>query len=230
MLQARQKTLREEAAQLSAELGRLPVPGYSSQGTAQEKAREHLGRAIESMKQFEERLADARYESAASSEAAGDMAKPAEAAAKRLNEAGRAIRQGLSGKGRKTAADQAREMAELLADDAEAYDESLSEAQKKEMLARLAAAERLLESMAPAQWTTVSSGGGTASVHVYTKDGHATPAQTARLLARQFWSVALEARKREGRPVDEEPSDAEFFEAENEFFEKAARFKQRVEK
>jgi hypothetical protein len=36
--------------------------------------------------------------------------------------------------------------------------------------------------------------------------------------------VALEAKIRQGRPAEEEASDVEFFEAENDFFEEAARF------
>jgi hypothetical protein len=152
------------------------------------------------------------------------MAGPADAAARRLAEAAEALgRTGSPGE-QQTAADQAQDMAEQLARDAQAYDESLSDAEKEQMLARLAAAERMLESMGGPQWTTVSRGGGPSSSLVYTRDGHMTPAESARLLARQFWSVALESRRRESRPVEQEPSDVEFFEAENRFFESAATF------
>ncbi len=106
-------------------------------------------------------------------------------------------------------------MAEQLAKDAEAYDESLSEAEKQKMQDRLKAAERLLESMAGTQWTTMSSGGGPGAGHVYTNDPHASPAEAARLLARQFWSMALKGKERRSRPVEQEASDVEFFEAEN---------------
>ena len=223
MLQAKQKALREQVAQLNAELGRLPVSEYSTQGAAQSQAREHLQQAIEEMKRFEEKLADARYHSPASSESS-DMAAPADAAARRLAEAGEALGRTGAPDEQQTAADQAQDMAEQLARDAQAYDESLSDAEKEQMLARLAAAERMLESMGGPQWATVSRGSGPSSSLVYTKDGHVTPAEAARLLARQFWSVALEARRRESRPVEQEPSDMEFFEAENRFFEDAATF------
>jgi len=92
------------------------------------------------------------------------------------------------------------------------------------MQERLEAAQRLLESMAGARWATMSSGGGPGNSHVYTNDPHSSAADTARLLARQFWSMALEAKKRQSRPVEQEASDVEFFEAENDFFEAAARF------
>jgi hypothetical protein len=224
MLAARQKALREQASQLSRELAGLPAHEHSSQGRAGQQAKGHVDQAAEAMEQFEQRLADARYESLDSSKA-DHMADLADSASRRLADAGQAIRRGLSG-----ASDKAQEMADQLARDAEAYDESLSEAEKQQMRDRLAAAQRLLESMAGTQWATIS-GGGPGTRHVYTKDSHTTPADTARLLARQFWSVALEAKKRPSQSVEEEPSDVGFFEAEKEFFESAARYRQeRVER
>ncbi len=231
MLQAKQKALREQVAQLNADLSRLPVREYSAQRTAQDQAQEHLNEAVDAMKRSEEKLADARYGPAASSEAEGEMTAPADSAARRLIEAAKALGRGGSADEQQGAAEKAQEMAEQLAKAAEAYDESLSEAEKQQMLAQLAAAERMLENMAGPQWTTVSSGGGPSSRLIYTKDGHMTPAEAARMLARQFWSVALESRQRERRPVQQEPSDVEFFEAENEFFENAATFRRpRVER
>ncbi len=229
MLQAKQKALREQTLQLSEQVGGLPAAEYSAQGRMTQQVKEHLDRAGEAMKQFEDRLADARYESLDSAHAA-EMTDPAESASRRLADAGQTIKRGLAGEGQGSS-DKAREIAEQLVKDAEAYEESLSEAEKQKMQDRLKAAQRLLESMAGAQWATMSSGGGPGASHVYTNDPHATAADTARLLARQFWSMALEAKKRQSRPVEEEASDVEFFEAENEFFEAAARFKsQGVEK
>jgi hypothetical protein len=92
---------------------------------------------------------------------------------------------------------------------------------------RLEAAQLLLERLAGAPWAPVSQAGGPAGAHVYTRDAHTSPGEAARLLSRQFWSLALQARRRDTRPIAEEPSDVGFFEAENEFFERAARFEQR---
>ena len=50
------------------------------------------------------------------------------------------------------------------------------------------------------------------------------PAETARMLSQQFWSMAIQAQERQLRPVEDEPSDVEFFELENAFFESAATF------
>lgn len=222
MLQARQKALREEASQMSESLGELPLSEGSSQGRAGRQAKGHLDEAVEAMKESEQRLADARYGSDDSSRAE-DMAEPADSAAHRLAEAGRAIRQGLA-HGPSDSSAEAQEMAEQLAKDAAAYDESLSETEKRELQARLKAAERLLESMAGTQWTSISGGGGAGAGHVYTNDPHASPGETARLLARQFWSMALTGKERRSRPVEQEASDVEFFEAETRFFENAAKY------
>jgi hypothetical protein len=151
------------------------------------------------------------------------MADLADSAARQLADAGQAIRRGLGGE-EKGSSGEAREMAEQLAKDAETYDESLSEAEKQKMRDRLKAAEGLLQSMAPAQWTTMSGGGGPGTGHVYTNDPHASPSDAARLLARQFWSMALQGQDRRSRPVEPEPSDVELFEAETRFFENAAQF------
>jgi hypothetical protein len=223
MLQARQQALRAQTAQLGTELGHVPGPDAAGQSKAQSQAQEHINQAAETMQQLEEKLADARYESPASQEG-GEMTRLAEAATRRLAQAGQAIQRGMSGDQQGATADQARDMAEQLARDAESYDESLSDAEKQQMRERLEAAEKLLESMAGPQWATIS-GGGPGAGHVYTKDTHAAPAEAARLLARQFWSVALEARQRQSRPLDEEPSDVEFFETENKYFEKAAQYR-----
>jgi hypothetical protein len=228
MLQARQQALREQAVQVGEQLSGLPAPASSEPGSTSGQALEHLKKAIEAMERFEEKLGEARYQSPGAAEAP-EMTSLADSAARRLTEAGRALQHGLSQE-EQASADRVRDMAEQLAKDAEAYDESLSDAEKQQMLARLEAAKKLLESMAGPQWTTMSSGGGPGAGHVFTKDPHASPGETARLLARQFWSLALEARQRRSRPLEDEPSDVEFFEAENEFFKKAAQFRQqRVE-
>ena len=202
----------------------MPTTEVTAQGRARDEAQKHVAQAVEEMKEFEEKLADARYEAAPSQDKAG-LSESAESARRQLAEAGRAIRQGLSGDKPKTAAEQAREMAEQLAADAEALDESLSPADRQRMLERLEAAKRLLQSNPDPQWATVPGGGASTGALVYTQGGATTPAETARMLAKQFWSIAIEARQKELQPFAEQPSDVEFFQAEKEFFEKAAQFK-----
>lgn len=225
MLEAKQKAIREQASQVQTELQQLAATEVTAQGRAKDEAEEHVAQAVEEMKEFEQKLADARYEAAPSQDKTG-LSESADSARRQLAEAGRIIRQGLSGDKPKTAAEQAREMAEQLAADADALDESLSPADRQRMLERLEAAKRLLASHPDPQWANISGGGASSGTLVYTQGGAATPAETARMLAKQFWSIAIEARQKELQPVAEQPSDVEFFQAEKEFFEKAARFNQ----
>ncbi len=224
MLEAKQKAIREQASQVQAELQQVRTTEVTAQGRARDEAQKRVGQAVEEMKEFEEKLADARYEAAPSQDKAG-LSESAESARRQLAEAGRAIRQGLSGDKPKTAAEQAREMAEQLAADADALDESLSPADRQRMLERLEAAKRLLQDNPDVQWGTVSGRGTSTGGLVYTQGGATTPAETARMLAKQFWSIAIEARQKELQPFVEQPSDVEFFQAEKEFFERAAQFK-----
>jgi hypothetical protein len=50
------------------------------------------------------------------------------------------------------------------------------------------------------------------------------PAHAARFMARQFWSIAIKAKKRARQLIEDGPADAEFYHLESEFFEKAAGF------
>ncbi|MBM4025359.1 MAG: hypothetical protein FJ280_08120 [Planctomycetes bacterium] len=218
MLEARQKALQSEAAQVQADLRQVPVSASSPHGQAREQAQGHVGRAVEQMAQFQEKLTETRYDPARSTQKTEEVSGLADSARRELLEAGKALRQGLSEGKPQTAGAKAREMAEQLAEDAEALDESLSPAERQRMLERLEAAKRLLERMAGPEWATVSGGGTPGGVLVYTKDAHTTPAETARMLARQFWSIALEAREKGRQPVADEPSDMEFFKAESDFF------------
>jgi hypothetical protein len=224
MLEARQKALHGEAAQVQAELQQVPVSESSPQGRTREQAQGHVGQATEKMTRFEEKLTQMRYDPSIFARKTEDISELADSVSRELLEAGKAIRQGLSTGKPQTTDAKAQEMAEQLAEDAETLEESLSPAERQRMLERLEAAKRLLETLAGPQWATVSGGGTPGGAHVYTKDAYMAPAETAHLLARQFWSIALEAREKGLPPVADEPSDVEFFQAQSEFFEAAARY------
>jgi hypothetical protein len=224
MVEARQKALHGEATQVQADLQQLPVSESSPQGRTREQAQRHVGQAVEKMTRFEEKLTQTRYDPSISTQKMEDISELADSVARELVEAGKAIRQGLSAGKPPTTGTKARDMAEQLAEDAEALDESLSPADRQRMLERLEAAQHLLETMAGPQWATVSGGGTPGGGHVYTKDAFMAPADAARMLARQFWSIALDAREKGLPPVADEPSDVEFFQAESEFFEAAATY------
>jgi hypothetical protein len=225
MLQARQNALRQQASQLSADLARLALPASSGQSAAKDAARQRLDQAVANMKQLEDKLAEARYSPEAPGKKEPDAAALAESAARELSQAGQAIGRALTSGKELTDAEKAEAMAKQLAKDAESVDESLSPQEKQEMMDRLKAAERLLENMVKPQWQTVSGPGGGDAAQAYTRNASTSPAETARMLSRQFWSVAIQARNRQMRATENEPSDARFFELENQFFEDAAKFK-----
>ena len=109
------------------------------------------------------------------------------------------------------------------------------------MLARLEQANALLQSMSPrtnspvqggpvnrgpGSLTGSAPGGGAGRLEqtaAVATDNSPGPAEHARALARQFWSMAIKAKKQQGRFIDDEPSDARFYEKENDFFEEAAK-------
>ena len=250
MLQAKQKALQEKVSQLKKDLEQLPsmwhgLParghgqdGRATQAQAQQKAQKHLADALAKMDEFQAAVTATRYQPSVTGKKAaprlrGDRLAPAEAGAvelmesarQKLDQAENAIGQGLSMSDEQRLAEKAQEIAEQLAEAADALDESLTPIQREEMLARLEAAKRLLDSMSGAQWSTVSKGGNrSAPVHVFTKDPRAAPAEAARAMARQFWSIAIEAKKRKSQLIEDEPSDVKFYEMENKFFENAAKF------
>ncbi|UCG46468.1 MAG: hypothetical protein JSU94_13295 [Phycisphaerales bacterium] len=225
MLQSRQTALQQQVSQLKRDLQQLSQMSKQAGSRTSEQVRRHLENAVEKMNDLQKSLAEARYEPQMSRRTLAEAIDLMDLAKRELEMAD----EGLDGmftldEAEKTAK-KAQQIAEQLAEDAEALDESLTPVQREQMLARLEAAERLLESMARPQWTTVgSSPGGQANAHVFTTDKNATPAEAARELARRFWSIALSARKHRGQIIEDEPSDVRFHTLEKEFFENAARF------
>lgn len=225
MLEAKQRALNEQASRIASKLGQLPASEASGQTAVQDEAQQSVERAIESMEQVEEKLAEARYNPAPSKGREFDMSRLADSAIRQLNQASQGLKKGLATGNQDSAADQAQAMAEQLAKDAEALDRSVDAAEQTEMLKRLEEAERLLRSMAGTRQATIMRGGGPGASHVFTNGQATAPGEAARLLSRQFWSIAVQARDRQVGPVQDEPSDIEFFDLENEFFENAARFR-----
>jgi hypothetical protein len=76
------------------------------------------------------------------------------------------------------------------------------------------------------QWAQVGPGQRTHSspAPVLTKNPNLAPAEAARQMARQFWSIALNAKRRQQQLIEDESSDVKFYGQENEFFEDAAKF------
>ncbi|MBN2313508.1 MAG: hypothetical protein JXM79_06235 [Sedimentisphaerales bacterium] len=225
MLQAKQRALQEQVSQLKRDLQQLPQTSQSnSEDRAQ--AQEHLDEALEKMDDFQDKLSESRYQSEMDLKQSSDALETMEAAKDQMDLAQEAIKNELTWNDDQRMADEARKMAEQLSADADAFDESVTEEEREDMLARLEAAKHLLETMPEPQWAQVGQGkrGQSSSVPVLTKNPNIDPAEAARQMARQFWSISLNAKKRRQQLIEDESSDVKFYEQENEFFENAAKF------
>ncbi|MHC4555791.1 MAG: hypothetical protein ACYTFW_01685 [Planctomycetota bacterium] len=229
MLQARQKALQEQVSQLKRDLQQLPEISEPGRNQNRDEAQKHLDEAVAKMNDFQDRLAEARYQADMDRNKSNETVELMESAKSELDLAKEALVGELMLSDEEKLAQKAQEMAEQLAEDADALDESVTPAEREEMLARLEAAKRLLKMMPEPQWTTVDKGGSTPSgaSHVLTKNPNLAQAEAARQMARQFWSIAINAKKRQQQLVEEESSDVKFYGQENKFFENAAKFEQK---
>ncbi|UCF14464.1 MAG: hypothetical protein JSW59_13705 [Phycisphaerales bacterium] len=226
MLQARQRALQEQVIQLKGDLQQLPKANDNEGARSRSEAQEHLDEAITRMDDFQEKLAEARYQTQIDQKESEEVVELMESARREMDLAAEALDGELTLSEEEKLARQAQKMAEQLAEDADALDESVTPEQEQDMLARLEAAKRLLETMPEPQWATINQSKGTKSspALVFTRGSRLDPAEAARQLARQFWSISIEARKRQQQLSEDEPSDAKFYGQENEFFENAAKF------
>ena len=207
----------------------MPQSENTATAKASEQAQKHLDQAIEKMEQFQRKIDEVRYDAQSDTRKATEAVELMDSAERDLTSAENALEPGTTMSEEQQLAKKAQEIAEQLSQDAEALDESLTAVEREEMLARLKAAERMLENMTGVSWATIRKGGGqTGGGNVLTKDA-TSAADTAREISRQFWSIALNAQKKVEKPIEEKPSDVRFYELENEFFENAAKYNQRPE-
>jgi len=181
------------------------------------------------MSQSQKKLTKARYEMQLNRQKAADAVETLKSVRDKLDMTAKALEAELMSGDEQSAAEKAREMAKKLIEDVASLDESVTPIERELMLARLEAAKRLLEQMPAPQWTTVDRGGKQDNVAkglVFTQSPAALR-EAARAMAREFWSIAINAKKRAGPSIEREPSDIKFYEFENEFFETTARFNQK---
>jgi len=226
MLQAKQRALQEQVSQLKRELQQLPESSDGGKGRAE--TLQHLDEAGASMDEFQTEMAEARFQAEMDEQRSNKAVALMDSAKRELDMANKTLGRELTLSDDEKLAQQAQEMAEQLAEDADALAESVTDVDRQEMLARLEAAKRLLEMMPEPQWSTVGKGGAAQSGagRVLTKNPNLASGEMARQMARQFWSIAIDAKKRRQKWIDDEPSDVEFYGQENEFFENAARYDQ----
>jgi hypothetical protein len=225
MLQAKQRAVQQQVSQLKQELEALPTESPDDgKGKSRAQAQEHLSKAAARMEDFQNQMAEARYRAEIDKQKSNEAVALMDSAKGELDLAKEALDGELTLSDEDKLAQKAQEMAEQLAEDANALDESVSPQEREDMLARLEAARRLLKTMPQPQWTTVSRSGQTGAGLVLTKNPNLAPAESARQMARQFWSIAINAKKRRQQRIDNEPSDVEFYGQENKFFENAAEY------
>ena len=229
MLQAKQATLQEKALQLKEQLKQIPKSPEAAQAEARDEAQKHLDKAIEQMNQSQTKLTKARYEMQLNRQKSADAVETLTSVRDELDLTSKALEAELMPGDEQSAAEKARKMAKKLAEDAASLDESVTPIERELMLARLEAAKRLLELMPTPQWTTVNRSGkkdGVAKGLVLTQSP-AAMTKAARAMAREFWSIAINAKKQMGPLIEREPSDVKFYKFENDFFETTAKFNQK---
>jgi hypothetical protein len=226
MLEARQRALQQRASELKRALEQLPEGSEGERGQGRTEAQEHLGEAIDKMEDSQRELAEARYRADTGNRESQEAAELMESARSEMDLAAEALDGERALSNEERIAQEAQKIAEQLAEDADALDESVTPQERQEMLDRLEAAKRLLETMPEPQWTTTdqSKSMRSAAGLVLTRGPEFAAAEAARQLARQFWSISIEAAKRAQQLSEDEPSDVKFYGQENEFFENAAKF------
>ena len=226
MLQAKQQALQDQVSQLKQELQQLPES--SDSGNSRAQAQEHLSEATARMNEFQTEMAEARFQAELNEQRSNKAVELMDSAKRELGMANKALGRELTLSDDEKLAQKAQDMAEQLIEDADALAESVTDAERQDMLARFEAAKRLLKIMPEPQWSTVNKGGSPPSgaSRVLTKNPNIVSAQMARQMARRFWSIAINAKKRRQQLIENEHSDAEFYGQENEFFENAAMYYQ----
>ena len=226
MLQAKQHALQEQVSKLKQELQQLPES--SNSGNSRAQTQEHLSEATARMDEFKAEMAEARFQDKMDERRSSKAVALMDSAKRELDMANKSLGSELTLSDDEKLAQKAQDLAEQLAEDADALVESVTDVERQEMLARLEAAKRLLEIMPEPQWSTVNQGSTPPSgaSHVLTRNPNITSAEMARQMARRFWSIAINAKKQRRQILEKEPSDMEFYGQENEFFENAAKYNQ----
>jgi hypothetical protein len=243
LLQARQKAIEKEIEAIKKAMEQLPTPDSDQRKdsladeVARRLTRQHLDNAVGKMKAFQNNVNESNYQEekqrAKSLEQASDSL---ENAIKEMAEAAEALKSQYALTKEEQTAQAARQIAEDLDKLAREYDESVSPEERREMLNSLELARKLLEMAKASEVIDVDQparpggqsnpGQGTVSNVKRNPyyDNSLPPPEKAKLLALKFWSISIEAKKRQTQVIEEDPSDAEFYLLENRYFETAARF------
>ncbi len=227
MLQAKQAQLQQEASQLKQKLESQPQNPDASMAEASKETQKLLDEASENMKKFQEKMNEAIYSPQDFDKKTANAEELMDSSIDKLDSAGKTLQESIKGSSKNQLAQQLKNAAEQLAEDAAKMDENLSPLEREQMLARREAAKRLLESMAGAKTVNINNKAGTDSTsqsHVITQSDKSIE-DNPKEISRLFWSLLINLDKRQEKPIEDEPSDSRFFEIENDFFENAAKYK-----
>ncbi len=226
MLQAKQSELQSNVSQLQQKLESIAKNSEGSMSQLSKEVQKQLGEALENMEQFQEKMDELQYQPHDFDNKSEEASKMMESAAKKLESAGKSLESGLNSSEEGKLAKELKKNADELSEDAEKLDNKLSESERIKMEALLEAANKLLDSQAAAHRASVSRGNGNqgTGMHVLTEEGGAADRDTAREIARHFRFLAIELEKKKEQPIEDEPSDSRFVEAESDFFENAAKY------
>ena len=231
--------LQEQVDGIQAALRDLPQP--DAKATAEDKAR------ADARKEADAKIDEARTSMASAGknldelnvnqdDKGGLSQQTSDAlsdAAQRLTEAKDILAESVQ---KKDEIDESIKLAEELTKLADQYEKSRDAATKARLADAIERAQQRLQQMpqqSQQQGQSPPSGGyGPASPTLgyptvpQSTYGSNEETQIARFLAMKFWTIALEAQKKASRISDDEASNAELYKLENDFYEKAARYRQ----
>jgi len=225
MIQARQKALRQRVEQLENRLVAMEAMEAASGKSKFEygKTSEQLDNATEQMKEFDKKLTEAFYAPDGGDKNLKEALELLPKAAAELKSAEWALKEQFEQTNNERVAESAQALAKELAELSKAIEEGKNPMAPQELEAHFDKAEMVLDVMK--QWLPQELKLAALSPKGDTPRKDDGSGKYAMQLARRFWSMSVRARKLETGIIEEEASDAKFYESENEFFEKAAEYK-----
>ena len=242
MLQAKHELLQAKLRQLSQTLEQLPEEATQDKAEERKKIQTHLDKAVGEMERFQAKLAESYYQPEVNEPDLANALEIIDSANQQLAEAINTLENILPKTDNQILAKNAQRIAEELAELANDLDESVTDNEREQMLAMLEEAKRTLmmmqnelpqelrstiEAFNESDGDLQKNSGGGAGLGLVDTDSDGQGSQedsikTAIFLARQFWSIAINAKKYQNQLIENEVSDAEFYELERRFFEDAA--------
>ena len=248
MFQARQRALQERVAGLKDDLQRLPQPDARTLADAKAKAdaeklqsaraaaEAEMTQAASSMGVAQDDASRLYSEGLSNDKTANEALRALAAAADHLDNASEALSEYLK---ERQPADRNLALANELTKLADEYEktsdpqvkarllETIKKAQQELGSAQASASVSQSQSQSPSPGSGSGGPGGPGTGFAgqpATSYSMTEPTQVARFLAMRFWTISIQAKKEPSKVSDGEPSSAELYKLENDFFEDAAHY------